>query len=143
MKNLVLKLIVLCLVVNISCQDDSDFDKGINSELELKLSDFKLSKKTLDEFLSILEFDEFDRIVSFKYDKIKEELTERRYVSFLKAVTKSKVINVYDKDDSLIYTDKTLRKEEIMAEASLYHDKRNWRRPGCKADMASICVIYN
>lgn len=154
MKNLFLVILVISLA---SCTDSDLNDANLTNEdffksdLKSKIETFNLSEQAVNSIINSVEFDEFGKVVSFEYHLVRNNLDDLSYLKFLKVVSDSDLITVYGDDDEVIFDSL----DEIISTSvpefsdaptgptpTLFHDKKNWRRPGCKRHSGSICILY-
>ncbi len=135
-------LFLICLFI--SCEQSSLDELSPNDTAISIARNFEISDLALQSLDESLDYDEEGRIVSFDYNHIKNELTSEQYIDFLKSLLGENVVIHYEDFIDFDQINQKSASDEILTapEPHLFHDKRNWRRPGCRRSNGSICVIY-
>src|SRR5690554_370266 len=138
--------LVLGTIIFIGCSSEEN-DSNINTgNLQYKtvsyrsiLENLGVSQEIISEFEDSLEHDDDDRVVSFTYNNIKSSLIEEEYVGFLMIVSNSDILYL-DEDRFVMYEGRVMADKDFSLVPSdpvitptphIFHNKRNWKRPGC------------
>jgi hypothetical protein len=113
-------------------------------DLEQILDSYSIPEYAQDTFFQTLEYDDYGRIAGFHYSPIRTYLNDDEvYVSLLTDILGETVkIDFVDSFDYDGEESVALGVGGPIISPTIFHDKRNWRRPGCKAKTGAICIIY-
>ncbi len=145
-------IIIFGVTAFVSCEKNitespQDEKELLKSQVILDASDY-LDEEDVITLRNSLAFDDKGRVIGFDYGNIRDKLSEREYIEFLSIIVKSSRFEVDNKLVSISNNTNQNKRLKYATELEfdsgqrIYHDKRNWRRPGCRPRTGAICVIY-